>query len=53
MQPVSKFWYQAILENNLNLLCFFKAYDSEEKTFGGLNAPSQFYLVYVKQMEET
>ena len=53
VQPVSKFWYQAILENNLNLLCFFKAYDSEEKTFGGLNAPSQFYLVYVKQMEET
>ena len=34
------------LEDNRNLLCLFKAYDSEEKHFGGLNAPSPFYLEY-------
>ena len=34
------------LEDNRNLLCFFKAYDLEEKNFGGLNATSLFYLEY-------
>ena len=40
------------LEDDRNLLCFFKAYDSEEKIFGGLNAPSPLYLEYVKQLED-
>ena len=30
------------LEDNQNLLCFFKVYNSEETNFGGLNAPSPF-----------
>ena len=40
------------LEDNQNLLCFFKVYNSEEKNFGGLNAPSPFYLENVKQLED-
>ena len=40
------------LEDNQNLLCFFKVYNSEETNFGGLNAPSPFYLEYVKQLED-
>ena len=40
------------LEDNQNFLDFFKAYDSEEKKFGGLNATSPFYLEYVKQLED-
>ena len=40
------------LEDNQNLLCFFKVYNSEETNFGGLNAPSPFYLEYVKQLQD-
>ena len=40
------------LEDIRNLLCFFKVYDSEGKKFGGLNAPSPFYLENVKQVED-
>ena len=39
------------LEDNRNLLCFFKAYESE-KTFGGLLAPTKSYLDYVIQLED-
>ena len=34
------------LENNQNMLCFFRTYDLEEKNFGGLNTLSPFYLEY-------
>ena len=40
------------LEDNRNLLCFFKVYDSAEKIFWGLNALSPFYLENVKQLED-
>ena len=39
------------LEDNRNLLCFFKAYKSE-KSFGGLLAPATSYLQYVIQLED-
>ncbi len=39
------------LEDNRNLLCFFKAYESE-KTFGGLIAPTKPYLEYVIKLED-
>ena len=39
------------LEDNRNLLCFFKAYESE-KTFGGLLATTKSYLDCVIQLED-
>ena len=39
------------LEENRNLLCFFKAYESE-KTFGGLLAPTKPCLDYVTKLED-
>jgi len=39
------------LDDNRNLLCLFKAYESE-KCFGGLIAPSAPYLQYIKNLED-
>ena len=39
------------LEDNRNLLCFFKAYKSE-KSVGGILAPATSYLQYVMQIED-
>ena len=39
------------LDDNRKLLCYFKAYETEEVPFGGLNAPTIPYLEYVTQLE--
>ena len=39
------------LEDNRNLLCFFKAYESE-KSFGGLLVPTTPYLGYIIKLED-
>ena len=40
------------LDDNRKLLCFFKAFEQTENTFGGLHAPTNCFLDYVMKMED-
>ena len=40
------------LDDNRNLLCFFKSFEDNKTPFGGLNAPSPCYLEYVIKLED-
>ena len=40
------------LDDNRKLLCFFKAFEQTENTFGGLHAPTNCFLDYVMKLED-
>ena len=39
------------LDDDRKLLCYFKAYEQGESTFGGLNVPTNCYLQHI-QLED-
>jgi hypothetical protein len=41
------------LDDNRKLFCYFKAYDDTADTFGGLHAPTNCFLEYIIQLEDT
>lgn len=40
------------LVDKRKLLCYFKAFDEGESSFGGLHAPTSGYLDYVIKLED-